>query len=87
MTRPTNDPMVERARRLAERLRKREAYHQAAEESPDKMTNMNQQEADQVPTPPRESPKEQEEGASTQPNRQQENHKERPLTSGDDMPY
>ena len=32
MTRPTNDPATERARRLAERLRKREAYHQVAEE-------------------------------------------------------
>ena len=32
MTRPTNDPVTERARRLAERLRKREAFQQAAEE-------------------------------------------------------
>ena len=31
MTRLTNDPIVERARRLAERLRKREAYQKAAE--------------------------------------------------------
>ena len=32
MTRPTNNPVTERARQLAERLRKHEAYHQAAEE-------------------------------------------------------
>ena len=32
MTRPTNDPVAERPRRLTERLRKWEAYQQAAEE-------------------------------------------------------
>ena len=32
MTRPTNDPVTERARRLAERRRKREAFQQAEEE-------------------------------------------------------
>ena len=31
MTRPTNDPVAERVRLLAERLREREAYHQAEE--------------------------------------------------------
>ena len=32
MTRPTSGPVTDRARRLAERLRKREAFQQAAEE-------------------------------------------------------